>query len=272
MRRPTASLTPAQAALEIRRQVLRMHRVGPNVGSALSCADILAVLFFDVMTIEDPADPGRDRLILSKGHAASALYAALALKGFVPEGLLDSYLQDGSPLCGHPVRKAVPGVEVSTGSLGHGLAIGVGLALAATLVGRRHRTFVVLGDGECQEGEVWEAAMIASRLGLDHLVAVVDANGLQGYDRTRDVMPEGSVAAMFRALGWGVSEVDGHDLDALSQVLRSVPAMAGRPTAVVARTVKGRGVREMEDRLEWHYFSVPEARLDAFLEDLERKP
>lgn len=267
-----ATLTSARAALEIRRRVLRMHRVGPNVGSALSCADLLAVLFFDAMVLDDPADPGRDRFILSKGHAASALYAALVLKGFAPEDLLEQYLRDASPLCGHPVRGAVPGIEVSTGSLGHGMGIGVGMALAGRCRGDLFRTFVLLGDGECQEGEVWEAAMAASRLGLDRLVAVVDANGLQGYDRTRDVMPDGAVAGMFRALGFGVSEVDGHDLAALSAAFRAVPARAGRPTAVVARTVKGRGVREMEDRLEWHYFSVPEDRIDEFLRDLEREP
>lgn len=267
-----ATLTPARAALEIRKRVLRMHRRGPNVGSALSCADLLAVLFFDVMTCDDPTDPGRDRFILSKGHAASALYAALALKGLVSDDLLERYLQDGSPLCGHPVRGAVPGVEVSTGSLGHGLAIGVGMALAGRRLGAAYRTFVLMGDGECQEGEVWEAAMMASRLGLDRLVAVVDANGLQGYDRTGDLVPGGAVAGMFRALDWGVTEVDGHDLEALSAVFRAVPARAGRPTAVLARTVKGRGVREMEDRLEWHYFSVPDGRLGEFLAELERRP
>lgn len=261
------TLTPEHAALEIRRLVLRMHRRGPNVGSALSCADVLAVLFFDAMALDDPEDPSRDRLILSKGHAASALYAALALRGFLSLDLAEEYLRDGSPLCGHPVRGGIPGVEVSTGSLGHGLAIGVGMALACAIHGRKNRTFVLLGDGECQEGSVWEAALIASRLGLEHLVAVVDANGLQGYDRT--LVPHDAIAAIFRALGWGVVEVDGHDISSMSRIFRSVPEKSGSPTAVVARTVKGRGVHEMEDRLEWHYFSVPEDRLDDYLRDLE---
>jgi len=235
----------------------------------MSCADILAALYFDVMDIMGPDDPGRDRFILSKGHAVSALYAALSIKGFIGDALLDSYLQDGSALSGHPVKGSVPGIEVSTGSLGHGLSIGAGMAHAAKQDGAAWRTFVLMGDGECQEGSVWEAAIVASRLRLDNLVTIVDANGLQGYGRVDDVLPRSSLKGIFESFGWAAVEADGNDTEALVEVLSEVPITQGRPTAVVAYTVKGKGVAEMEDELGWHYYSVPQDRLDTFLDELE---
>lgn len=256
-------------AREIRRRVLRMHRVGPNVGSAMSCADILAALYFEVMDVPAPQAPGRDRFVLSKGHAASALYATLALRGFIDEALLEGYLRDGSPLAGHPARGAIPGVEVSTGSLGHGLPIGVGLAHAAKLDGADWRTFVLMGDGECQEGSVWEGAMMAARLGLDNLVAIVDANGLQGYARTDEILPRAALRGILEAFGWAAVDADGHDPEGLARALAGPPLAAGRPTAIVAHTVKGKGVAEMEDALGWHYYSVPAAKLPAFLSELD---
>lgn len=256
-------------AREIRKRILRMHRIGPNVGSAMSAADLVAVLYFDVMNVDAPDDPGRDRFILSKGHAASALYAALALKGFIDEALLDTYLGDGTALSGHPVKGSIPGIEFSTGSLGHGLPVGAGLALSAGKDGRGWRTFVLMGDGECQEGSVWEGAMVAARLGLSNLIAVVDANGLQGYERTDSILPRRSIAAAFEAFGWGVVEVDGHDTAALCRAFHGMPIKEGLPTAVIAHTIKGKGVSEMEDKLGWHYYSVPGDRLPEFLDEVE---
>ena len=256
-------------ATEIRKDVVRMHRKGTNVGSAMSIADILAVLYFDVMNIPSPDDPHRDRFILSKGHAVSALYSALAQKGFFDRELLREYLCDGSPLMGHPSRGALPGIEVSAGSLGHALAITVGMAMAAGHDGATNRFFVLMGDGELQEGTVWEAAAQASRLHLDTVTAIVDANNLQGYGRAEDIMPIETFAEKFNAFGWHAVEVDGHDHDQLRRALGNVPAAAGKPTAVIARTIKGKGVAEMEDQLAWHYFSVPEDKLQPFLDELD---
>ncbi len=255
-------------AAAIRKDVVCMHCKGTNVGSAMSCADILAVLYFDVLRLDRPDDPQRDRFVLSKGHAVSAVYSALSLKGFFPRGLLGSYLVDGSPLTGHPSRGSVPGIEVSCGSLGHGIAIAVGMARAAKLDGRAHRVFVLCGDGELQEGSVWEAAMMAARMGLDNLTVIVDANNLQGYGRSEDIQPIETFAPKFAAFRWGVREIDGHDHAQLRDALHAVPFTPGAPSAVIARTVKGKGVAEMEDELGWHYFSVPLAKLAPFVDEL----
>ena len=244
-----------------------MHRVGTNVGSAMSVVDILAALYFHAAHVPSPDDPGRDRVILSKGHAASALYAALADKGFVDAADLEGYRLDGSHLAGHPSR-GTPGVEVSTGSLGHGLPVAAGMALAAKRAGESHRVFCVLGDGECQEGSIWEAAALAARLGLDNLVAVVDANGLQGYGRSDEILPRKHLRPAFEAFGWQAADVDGHDLAALTSTLAAAPEQPGVPTALVAWTVKGKGVSAMEDELGWHYFNVSEEQLEPFLEEI----
>lgn len=258
-------------ASEIRKDVVRMHRKGSGVGSALSAADILAAIYFDVMNVRTPDDPERDRFILSKGHGVAALYAALAHRGFFERDLLASFLEDGSPLTGHPTAGKVPGVDVSTGSLGHGLPIAAGLALAAKRDGRSYRTFVLLGCGEMQEGSVWEAAILASRFQLDNLIAIVDANNLQGYDRTDDIQPVKTIAPKLDAFGWAVREVNGHDCAALSSALRAVPFARGKPSALVAHTIKGKGVAEMENQLDWHYFNVPDDKLEAFLDELDVK-
>jgi transketolase len=259
-------------ARDIRKDVVRMHRRGSNVASALSAVDILAVLYFDVMRIPSPDDPRRDRFILSKGHGASALYATLARRGFADPKLLETYLRDDSPLTGHSSKGLVPGIEVSTGSLGHGLAIGAGMALAARLDRREHRVFVLMGDGEIQEGSVWEAANLAARLRLDRLTAIVDVNRLQGYGRVDDIMPVASFADKWRAFGWAVQEADGHSPGDLSRRLRGVPFEPGKPSLLLAHTTKGKGVAEMEDCLGWHYFNVPDEKLDRFLEELDGPP
>ncbi|MBM4388370.1 MAG: transketolase [Deltaproteobacteria bacterium] len=258
-------------AREIRKEIVKMHRIGPNVGSAMSVADILAVLYFDIMNIDSPEDPGRDRFILSKGHAVSALYAALALKGFIPQRLLDTYLKDASPLSGHPVAGSVPGIEVSTGSLGHGLPIAAGMALAAKKDGRKYRVFALMGDGECQEGSVWEGAAIASRLKLDNLIVIVDANNLQGYERVENILPVSSIERIWQAFGWKTVSVDGHCALSLRKTLSNLPVEAGIPSAVIAHTVKGKGIAEMEDKLEWHYYSVPGEKLPVFQNELEER-
>lgn len=257
-------------AADIRKAVVTMHQKGTNVGSAMSAADILAALYFDVMNIPAPDDPGRDRFVLSKGHAAAALYATLALKGFINPALLKDWLADGSPLTGHPSRGAVPGIEASTGSLGHGLPIAVGLARAAQLDRLPWRVFVLVGCGELQEGSVWEGAMLAPRLRLDNLTLIVDANNLQGYGRAADIQPISTFAPKFEAFGWAAREVDGHDHAKLASTLRSVPFTPGRPSAVIAHTIKGKGVAEMEDKLGWHYYSVPREKLQAFLDELDK--
>lgn len=256
-------------ATELRKNIVRMHQRGSNVGSAMSAADILAVLYFEVMNITSPDDPSRDRFILSKGHAASALYAALAKKGFIDTLLLKDYLADGSGLMGHPCQNTVPGVEVSTGSLGHGLPIAVGMAMAAKHDNKTYRIFVLMGDGECQEGSVWEGAMLAARLGLDNITIIIDANSLQGYGRAEDIQPIETLAPKFSAFGWEAREVDGHNLRQLIDALGAFPFAAGRPSAVIARTIKGKGVSEMEDKLGWHYFSVPAEKVKPFTNELD---
>jgi transketolase len=205
----------------------------------------------------------------SKGHAVSAWYAVLARKGFCPEELLEKYSADGGPLYGHPVRGAVNGIEASTGSLGHGLPIGTGMAWAAQSGGKGVRVFVLMGDGEVQEGSVWEAAILAARLKLDNLVAIVDANNLQGFDRVENIQPIRTLPGKFSAFGWGVREVDGHDHDGLERIFADLPFEKGKPSAVIAHTVKGKGISEMEGRFECHYLSIPRDKVESYLKELD---
>jgi transketolase len=225
----------------------------PHVASALSCADILVSLYFHIARVspERVTAADRDRIILSKGHASAALFACLAERGFFALSWLASYCQDGAPLAEHPSRGGVPGVEVSTGSLGHGLGVGAGLALGARLDGSPSRVFVLMSDGECNEGSVWEAALWAPRHGLGNLVAIIDFNKLQATGSSVEITELAPLVDKWRAFGWDAVEVDGHDFGQL------VPALerqgAGRPQVVVAHTVKGKGVSFMEGNLEWHY-------------------
>jgi transketolase len=239
-----------------------------HIGSSLSCADVLAVLYSGVLQI-DPArhdDPARDRFVMSKGHAAAAYYAVLAHAGFFPEPLLEQYCTDGGALPGHVTAHGLPGVELSTGSLGHGLPVAVGLALAAS---RRHepwRTYALLSDGECDEGSVWEAALLAGHHRLDRLTAIVDANGLQAFGTVDSVLRLEPLAGKWRAFGWDAVEVDGHDHDALRAAFGRPPA--GQPRAVIARTVKGRGVSFMEHELAWHYRTPDPEQLARALDEV----
>lgn len=260
------------AAAEIRGSVLRM--IGQaglgHVGGDLSVTDILATLFFGVLDLDpaNPTRPDRDRFILSKGHCAAALYSTLALRGFIPADLLGSFMAPLSVLNGHPNRRKVPGVEANTGPLGHGLPIGVGSAIAARLSGSAWRTFVVLGDGELQEGSNWEAAMSAGHRGLDNLTAIVDRNRLQQGARTEDTNRLEPLADKWRAFGWEVIELDGHDHAALWAAFTAAPA--GRPRCVIARTIKGKGVSFMEDRVEWHHKVPSPAQIEQALIEVAR--
>jgi transketolase len=247
----------ADLARDIRALTIELSHRGrtPHLGSSLSCADIVALLYAEVLRIDParPLDAGRDRFILSKGHAATTLYAALALKGFFPlEELRAHYVRPGSRLPEHPSCQCVPGVEASTGSLGHGLGVGLGIALGLHLQQSPGRVFVLLSDGECNEGSVWEAAMTAPAWPINPLCAIVDFNGWQATGRSRDVLAIEPLDEKWRAFGWRTTRVDGHDLGALRHAIGTLAADP-RPLAIVADTVKGRGVPFMEDDNNWHY-------------------
>jgi transketolase len=259
-------------ARSVRRRSLRMvhsARLG-HPGGDLSAADILAALFLGVLRGDpkNPSRPDRDRFIMSKGHCSGALYATLAGAGFFPEEQLAEYMRPLSPLNGHPDRNKVPGVEANTGPLGHGLPIGVGAAKAAKIAGASWNTFVLTGDGELQEGSNWEAAMAAAQFGLDNLTVIVDRNFLQQGDGTERTIGLEPLADRWRAFGWAVAEVDGHDTAVLVETLRRIPFQRGRPNCVIARTRKGRGVSFMEDRVEWHHRVPTDQELAAALAEL----
>lgn len=256
----------------IRRHALRMTSLGgsSHIGAVFSCADLLAVLYDGVMKVDArrPRDPERDRLVLSKGHAGAGLYAALAERGFFPLEQLWTHYQDGSELSGH-VSHELPGVEVSTGALGHGLSIAAGMALAGKLAGAEHRVFCLLSDGECDEGSMWEAALFAPQHRLSNLVAIVDYNRIQGIAPVADVLELEPFADKWRAFGWAVREVDGHDHAAIHEACRALPFETEKPSCLIAHTTKGKGVSFMENSVLWHYRTPRGAEFDAALEELE---
>jgi len=244
-------------ALRLRQHVVRMCSRGgsAHVGSGLSMADIIAVLYGGVLRV-DPAHPkwpARDRFILSKGHAGACVYAALAERGFLPIADLDRHYQNGSNLSGHVSHKGVPGVELSTGSLGHGLGVGAGMALQLRRVGNGQRVYVVLSDGECDEGSNWEAILFAAHHQLSNLCAVVDYNKLQALGPVAETLGLEPFAGKWRAFGWTVIEADGHDHKDLKRAFADAAASRDRPACIIAHTVKGRGVSFMEDQVLWHY-------------------
>lgn len=253
-------------AWEIRRHGIEMTHLsgGSHIGAILSVADIIAVLYADIMRYraDDPEWDGRDRFILSKGHAGAAIYAALAESGFFSVDELKTHYADGSRLSGH-VSHHLPGVDFSTGSLGHGLSAAAGMAYAARKDGKSHRVFAVLGDGECDEGEVWEAALFANHFRLDNLTAVVDHNHMQSLDFCENTLELEDFGAKWKAFGWNVKEIDGHSHEALRGALKDsrqengdqdgTGRGNGRPTVVIANTVKGKGVSFMENDILWHY-------------------
>lgn len=228
----------------------------PHLGSCLSCVDILVALYFSVLRIDpaNPRDAKRDRCILSKGHGAPALFQVLAKRGFYPEGMLESYGADGGVFAEHPpTPEHLAGIEAATGSLGHGLPLGLGMALAGRIQGHAYNVYAVLSDGECNEGSVWEAAMLAVSQRIANLCVIVDFNKWQATGRSREVMALDPLAEKWRAFGWNAVEVDGHDFSSLLGALNQFPAENGRPTAIIAHTVKGKGVSFMEDDNNWHY-------------------
>lgn len=241
----------------IRGKLVEMsHRAKtPHLGSSLSCVDILVAAYWGTLRIDaqNPEAPDRDRFILSKGHAATTLYATLAYRGFFPISLLDSFTEDGGCLAEHPSPGCAPGVEAATGSLGHGLSLGLGMALAGRIKEQSYRVFVVMSDGECNEGSVWEAAMLIPAQKLDNIITVIDYNKWQATGRSNEVMALAPLRQKWEAFGWSTYELDGHDLPAMVDALKNVPDGSGKPVAIVAHTVKGKGISFMEDDNNWHY-------------------
>jgi len=255
---PKKAVPLDERSRHLRRQIVRVLERGGrgHIGTSLSLVEMLRVLFDGVLRYDpkNPDWPKRDRFILSKGHGCITLYVLLQEKGFFPEEELWKFCKFDGILGGHPDPK-VPGIEVSTGSLGHGLPVGVGMALMAKRRNAGHRVFVVLGDGECNEGSVWEAAMSAAKHKLDNLVAMVDYNKQQSYSSTYEVLDLEPFSAKWEAFGFATREVDGHDVAALERVLAAVPFQTGRPSAIICHTVKGKGIPFAENDMRWHHKS-----------------
>jgi len=251
-----------------------MSGKGGHIGGDMSVMDILIELYFEQMNIspENMDSPERDRFVMSKGHAVEALYTVLAHKGFFPlEDVIDRFSKFGSPYIGHPNNK-LPGIEMNSGSLGHGLPVSVGMALAGKMDRRDYRVYVVMGDGELAEGSVWEGFMSAGHYGLDNLCAVVDFNGLQISGFTKDVMTHENLAEQIRSFGWNVEEADGHDYDSLRKVFSDAEKTKGKPTAIIAHTVKGYGSAVMENKAGWHHHLPTEEEYNQIIRDFaERK-
>lgn len=260
-------------ASEVRRDILRLsHRAKtPHIASCLSCADVLTALLWNYLDLDpaNPSAPGRDRFFMSKGHAAAALYTALSRRGFYDSStLFERYCADGSEVAEHPGRGSIPGVESASGSLGHGLALGAGAALADRMQGRRGKIAVLLSDGECNEGSVWEAAMFAPAQKLGSLRAVVDYNKWQATDRSEDVLSLKPLAEKWKSFGWRVFEVDGNDMNAVVDAFNQSDEDRDSPAAIIAHTVKGKGVSFMEDDNNWHYAIPNDEQLSQALAEL----
>ena len=244
-------------AARLRGKVIEMSHAAQaaHLASSLSCADVLTAAYWHVLNIDPkkPADPLRDRFILSKGHAAAALYATLAMKGYFPLEELDTYCKDGGRLAEHPPANLLPGVEAATGSLGHGLPLGCGMALSGRIKGETFRVFALLSDGENNEGSVWEAAMFAAAQKLENVCVIVDYNKWQATARSNETLMLAPLRDKWEAFGWDAREIDGHDVGALAEAMQRVPSGSGRPVALIAHTVKGKGVSFMEDDNNWHY-------------------
>ncbi|UOF91387.1 transketolase [Fodinisporobacter ferrooxydans] len=255
---------------DIRKSILHMmhYSKSSHIGACFSIVEILYVLYFKILNI-DPATPfmtERDKFILSKGHASAALYATLAERGFFSKELLNKYYINSGVLPGHLDKSSIPGIEVSTGSLGHGLPIGLGMAIANRLNSNKGNIFVLLGDGECNEGSVWEAIMLAAHLKLNNLTAIVDYNGLQGFGETKDVLNQENLLERWRIFGWESFFVDGHNIDDLTTILK---LQVQKPKVVIAKTIKGKGISFMENKLEWHYKSPNDLQFQLALKELE---
>ena len=260
-------------ASKIRKHVLEMtHRAkSSHVGTSFSMAEILAVLYSGVLNItpETVESPDRDRFILSKGHGCAGLYAVLAERGFFPMAWLDEFYGDGAMLAGHATHNGVPGIEVSTGSLGHGLPIACGMALAGKRDRRSYRVFTLLSDGECDEGTIWEAALFAPHHRLDNLVVIVDYNKIQSLGHVHETLALEPFAAKWEAFGWETVEIDGHDISEIESALSLIPTRIGKPTCIIAHTTKGKGVSFMENTVLWHYRTPQGDEYRMAMEELE---
>jgi len=263
-----------QLAVTMRRHLVEMTYLGKSshIGSALSIVDLLAVLYRRILKV-DPKKPNwenRDRFILSKGHAGAAVYAILAECDFFEKDILKTHCQNGSQLSGHVSSHHVPGIDVSTGSLGHGLSIGAGMAYDAKLKNKKHRVFVLMSDGDCQEGSSWEAALFSSQHKLDNLIVIVDYNKLQALGRVKDILNLEPFVNKWEAFGWAVQEIEGHDHEAIYASLSNLPFQTSKPTCIIAHTVKGKGISFMEDNLVWHYRSPRDDDYKKAIEELGR--
>lgn len=244
-------------AKELRRLVLRSicKGGGGHIAGSLSIIEILTVLYYKTLHLNprEPKAPERDRFILSKGHAGVSLYAVLAERGFFPKSELDKFGKKGGILGGHPDMHKVPGIEASTGSLGHGFPFGVGMALAGKMDKKTYRVFVLLGDGECQEGSIWEAAMFAPQHKLDNLIAIIDSNKIQAMDWLNKIISLEPIVDKWKSFGWEVKEVDGHNVEALENIFNHIPFAKDKPSLIIAHTIKGKGISFMENVPIWHY-------------------
>ena len=263
-------------ARTVRRHVVQMtHRAkASHVGTSLSMAELLAVLYGGILRVDPSTRESldRDRFVLSKGHGCAGLYAVLAERGFFPPSRLGEFYQDGTRMAGHVTHGGIPGVEVSTGALGHGLSIACGMALAGRRDRRPFRVFALLSDGECDEGATWEAALLAGHHRLDTLVAIIDYNKIQSLGTVKEVLDLEPLAQKWKAFGWEAREIDGHDIAEIHRALSEIPLAPGRPTCVVAHTVKGKGVSFMENDLLWHYRAPDATELARALSELDAEP
>lgn len=257
-----------ETSKELRKKIVKLKHgsQGGHLGSALSCVDILNVLYFKVLNIDpkNPKDPNRDRFIFSKGHAAAALYSVLCQRGFFDESELIE-CADGSKIAGHPVKDSFPGIEASTGSLGHGFPIANGMALAAKKDKKQHKVVVMISDGECDEGTTWEGALFAAQYNLDNLTVVIDYNKIQSFGRVDEVMKLDPLGAKWESFGFDAQEIDGHDFD---QIEKAFDKKSDKPKVIICHTVKGKGIKSVEDTVESHYHKVTDQEYKNFTEEL----
>jgi len=264
-----------KVAKSVRTRIVKMVSASKSshVGTSLSEVEILVSLYFSFLKIDpkDPKMPLRDRFVLSKGHGCAGYYATLVERGFAPPQILDGFCRDNGTLWGHSTWKTIPGIEASTGSLGHGLSLGVGMAIAGKIDKKPYRVAVLLSDGECDEGSVWEAMLFAGHRHLDNLVAIVDYNKIQSFGRTKDVLDLEPFADKWRAARWAVTEANGHSIMELAAALSKVPFEKGKPSIIIAHTTKGKGVSFMQDSIDWHYKSPDAAQLAQALGEIDEK-
>ena len=259
-------------AKEIRKKIFLMiyKAGGGHITPAFSIVELLTVIYFKILRIDPkhPRDPNRDRFILSKGHASAALYATLAQAGFIEEGFLETFCQPSGKLGGHPDIDSIPGVEATTGALGHGFPFSIGIALSGKLDKKNYRVYTVIGDGECQEGSVWEAAQFAAHHQLDNLTAIIDYNKLQAMGKISEILGLEPLVKKWESFNWAVREVDGHDLKEINRILSSVPFEKNKPSLIVAHTIKGKGVSFMENVPIWHYRLTNEKETEISCQEL----